>query len=501
MKRYLTFIVLLLCSIVSAQNISDVLRYSSENIQGTARYQGMGGAFGALGGDLSALNINPAGSVIFNNNLGTISGSFMNRDNTNSYNGSSKFSSANNADINQAGGVLVFKTSEPLSVWNKVSIAFNYDITENFDNYIDAVGTSTEGIDNYFLNFAEGVPLGDILLRDGEFIEEAYLDIGSSLGFGDQQAFLGYFGGLIDPFTTPNNNEIYVSNADYSTVNQEFSRITTGYNSKFTLNGAAQYKERFNIGASLNFHTIFATKSDQFTETGYDTNSVIQRTTFDNNILTEGTGFSLSFGAIAKLSDLVRVGASYQSPTWYRLQDELGQRISSDLADDDIDFINFDQVNIFPRYTLKVPGKLTGSLALIFAKNGLLSFDYSAQDYSNVKLGPGDDPDFAAVNSDASRDFGLLSSMRVGGEYRIDKISLRAGYRFDESPYENLSTVGDLQSISGGIGYNFGSSRLDFALSRTERDTSERLFDTGINTPVLINGVAMNGTLSYTVNF
>jgi len=225
MKRHLTFIVLLLCSIVSAQNISDVLRYSSENIQGTARYQGMGGAFGALGGDLSAININPAGSVIFSNNLGTISGSFMNRDNTNIYNGSSKFSSANNADLNQAGGVLVFKTSEPLSAWNKVSIALNYDITENFDNYIDAVGTSTEGIDNYFLNFAEGVPLGDILLRDGEFIEEAYLDIGSSLGFGDQQAFLGYFGGLIDPFTTPNNNEIYVSNADYTTVNKEFSRI------------------------------------------------------------------------------------------------------------------------------------------------------------------------------------------------------------------------------------------------------------------------------------
>ena len=61
MKRYLTFITLVVCAFGSAQNISEVLRYSTENLQGTARFQAMGGAFGALGGDLSSLNVNPAG--------------------------------------------------------------------------------------------------------------------------------------------------------------------------------------------------------------------------------------------------------------------------------------------------------------------------------------------------------------------------------------------------------------------------------------------------------
>ena len=74
MKRHLTLMFLLLCAIGTAQNSSDVLRYGSENLQGTARFQGMGGAFGALGGDLSALNINPAGSAVFNNSLITFSG-------------------------------------------------------------------------------------------------------------------------------------------------------------------------------------------------------------------------------------------------------------------------------------------------------------------------------------------------------------------------------------------------------------------------------------------
>ncbi|MFK7811481.1 MAG: OmpP1/FadL family transporter [Maribacter sp.] len=504
MKRNLTFIVLLVCSIASAQNISDVLRYSSENLQGTARFQGMGGAFGALGGDLSALNINPAGSAVFNNNLGTFSGTLYNRDNSISYNGNVTNSSPNYADINQGGGVMVFKSNNKDANWTKIAVALNYDITENFDDAIYASGSTTEGIDNYFLDFAQGVPFGDILLRDGEFLEDAYLDIGASQGFGDQQTFLGYFGGLIDPSVEENDNTAYVSNAGYSNVNQEFSSITSGYNSKFTLNVASQYKERLHVGASLNFHSILYDRYNEFTETGYNADSEIQRTTFDNRLFTQGSGFSLSVGAIAKLSDFVRLGGSYQSPTWYRIEDELSQRISSDLADDNINFINLDQVNIFPTYKLKTPAKLTGSLALIFGKNGLLSFDYSYQDFSTAELGPTNDANFATVNDEVTEQLGVVNSLRIGGEYRIKRFSLRAGYNITENPLLITNAAlgaGNIEGISGGLGYNFGGSRLDLAINRIESSREQSLFDTGINIPALVNRVSMNGTLSYTINF
>ena len=39
---------------VNAQSLKDVIRYSTPNLTGTARFTAMGGAFGALGGDLSA---------------------------------------------------------------------------------------------------------------------------------------------------------------------------------------------------------------------------------------------------------------------------------------------------------------------------------------------------------------------------------------------------------------------------------------------------------------
>lgn len=501
MKIKLTFIILLVCSVASAQNISDVIRYSSENTQGTARFQAMGGAFGALGGDLSALNSNPAASAVFNNNLGTFSGTIFNRDNATLYGGNTNGTNSSYAEINQAGGVLVFKSTAPVSSWSKIALAFNYDMVENFGNNIYASGSTNEGIDNYFLDFAQGVPFGAIQLRENEFIEDAYLDIGENQGFGDQQAFLGYFGGILDPAVADNENTSYISNTGYSSVNQEFSRVTTGYNNKFTINAAAEYRERIYLGVSINIHNILYNRFDEFTETGYDTDSEIQRTTFDNRLFTQGSGVSLGVGIIGKVSDFVRIGASYQSPTRYRLEDQLSQRISSDLADENINFIDYDQVTIFPTYKLHVPGKVTGSLALIFGKNGLLSVDYSAQDFSEARLSPLPDANFTAVNSDISNELGFVNTIRVGGEYRIKNFSLRAGYRYENSPYENLNEIGDLTGISGGIGYNFGSSRLDFAINRNERQTGERLFDTGINTPALVNGINRSGTISYTINF
>lgn len=501
MKTYITFILLTFCAVASAQNINEALRYSSENLQGTARFQSMGGAFGALGGDLSSLNINPAGSAVFNNSLFTISGSSYNITNDVNYFGRGISTNSDNLDLNQIGGAFVFNNTDSNSDWQKFSLAFNYDVVNNFDNEYLAVGNSTQGIDNYFLNNAQGIPFGSILIQEGEFIEDAYLDIGANQGFREQQAFLGYYGGIIDPTVDADDNTDYISNTSYNSVNQDFLRSTSGYNSKFTVNMASQYKEDIYMGASLNFHNILYTKYDQFTESGYDPSSDIQNTTFDSFLSTEGSGFSFSLGAIAKLNDFLRLGGSYQSPTWYRLNDDFSQRINSDLADSDINFIDFNIVNLFETYRVKTPSKLTGSLAMVFAKNGLLSFDYGYQDLSKTELRPSNDPSFQTVNNQISNELGAVSTYRLGGEYRINQISLRAGYRYEQSPYEDSITIGDLNAVSGGIGYNFGGSRLGFALSRSEQNVNERFFDTGITTPAQINRINTNATLSYTLNF
>jgi long-subunit fatty acid transport protein len=118
--------------------------------------------------------------------------------------------------------------------------------------------------------------------------------------------------------------------------------------------------------------------------------------------------------------------------------------------------------------------------------------------------GPGVATPDNIVNTTVANELRAVSSFRFGGEYRIERFSLRAGYHYEESPLNSSNAAigdGHLEGISGGIGYNFGSSRLDLAINRTERDMEQGLFDTGINTPALVNGVSANGTLSYTINF
>ncbi len=499
MKRISTFIMVLVCAFASAQNINDVLRHSQENIIGTARFQSMGGAFGALGGDLSSLNVNPAGSAVFNHSELTITGSHYNRENDALFGRNTRSTDMNSTELNQVGGVFVFKSQD--NPWKKLALSFNYDLARNFDNEFVASGSTTQGIDNYFLAFAQGESLNNLRVQQNETIADAYLNIGADLGFGAQQGFLGFQSGLIEPTEDDPDNTSYFSNAEYSSVNQNYVQRTTGYNSKFTVNFAGQYEENLYLGASLNFHSVVYDKLTLFDEDGYDASSPVQLTTFDNFLHTEGYGFSFSAGAIAKLNDNIRVGGSYQSPTWYEFTDDISQRINSTLAEPDINQIDFGLVNLYEEYRIKVPSKLTGSVAVVFGKDGLLSFDYGYQDMSKAELRPTTDPNFNSENDFISEQLGVVSTYRLGGELRIDEVSLRGGYRYEQSPYENGDTIGDLTGYSGGVGYNFGGSRLDLAFSRTERDVNTLLFDSGINSTASVNSINTNITLGYTLKF
>ncbi|UOY05442.1 outer membrane protein transport protein [Muricauda sp. SCSIO 64092] len=500
MRRLSILIMGVVCLGANAQGINDVLRYSIQEGQGTARFQALGGAFGALGGDLSALNVNPAGSSVFNYSQFTATGSNYNRNNDALYGSSTVTTELNSQQLNQVGGVFVFKS--PNSPWKKIALAINYDLVENFDNEFIATGNSTEGIDNYFLEFAQDVPFRNLLLNQNEFLEEAYLRVGAEQGFGNQQAFLGYFGGIINPVDEADESgTAYLSNASYDNVNQTYSQTVNGHNSKFTLNFSGQYQESLYIGASVNFHSLLYERLTRLDESGFNADSPVQFAAFDNFLRTEGEGFSFSVGAIAKLNESIRIGGSYQSPTWYRLRDDTAQRINSNLADDDINFIDFNIVNLFEDYRIQTPGKVTGSAAIVFGKDGLLSFDYGYQDFSQAELRPNSDPVFADQNQLIASQLGVVNSYRFGGEYRIERLSLRGGYRIEESPYEDSDVIGDLEGFSAGIGYDFGGSRLDLAYARTEQDVNELFFDSGATNNALVNRTNSNIILSFTLKF
>ncbi|MCF8715932.1 outer membrane protein transport protein [Joostella atrarenae] len=502
---FLFLVTFIFATNVFAQNRNDVALYGSDKLNGTARYQGMSGAFGALGGDMSSLNINPAGSAVFTNTVFTISlANYHINNETNYFNGRSE-TDFSQLKLNQIGGALVFENGNSSSPWKKFTMAFNYELSNNFENEFLATGDGNTSIAQYFLNNATGYRVEDLKIQDNENYNSAYLNIGHDLGYSAQQGYLGYQNLIIDPATTENPDETsYVSNAKYaSRIGQDQLVITSGYDSKYTLNFASQYTDNVYLGFGLNFHSLERRRISQFKEFGYDSDSKLQYVEFDNDLYTYGNGFSFNIGGIAKLSNMVRVGASYQSPTWYGMTDELSQNIYTEYIEGtEIIGLGDDlrSTIIFPNYDIYIPGKYTGSMAVIFGPFGLLSLDYSYQDMSNAKLKPTTDPVFAEENQAIDNEFQAVSTVRVGGEFRVKRFSFRGGYRFEGSPYEDEFTSSDLNGYSLGLGYSFGATKLDLGFSQAFHDYNISLYDTGLTSTAAIDNKNTNVSFSVTFN-
>lgn len=470
-------------SYILAQDISDAVRYSMDEIQGTARFRAMSGAFGALGGDMSAVNINPAGSAIFNNSHASASiGFFSKNDDINYFNGFTT-SSNSNFDLNQLGATFVFVNRDESSPWKKFTLGVAYDRSADFDDDWVASGVNpNNSIGSYFLLNAQGKRLDEISAFSGETISQAYSEIGSFYGFENQQAFLGYEGFIIDPVNDTDDNTAYISNIDLNGTDfdQEYYYASRGYNGKLAFNLASSYEDKIFLGINLNAHFINYERSTFLSEINSNANSTITSVDFENNLLTTGSGFSFQLGGIAKVTEEFRVGLSYNSPTWFRISEEASQYLATTSTTEGNIVVNPNVINIYPEYKLQTPSKLTGSLAYVFGKQGLLSFDYSIKDYSGAKFRPSSDIYFSALNNNISNTLDTANSYRIGGEYRYKQLSFRGGYRFEESPYKDDTFYGDLTGYSLGLGYNFGNLNLDLAFSQAERDTNYQLYNVGL---------------------
>lgn len=496
MKKYLFLLLTgISFSFLQAQEITDAMRYSQDNLNGTARFRAMSGAFGALGGDLSAINVNPAGSVIFANNQVGISFNSNSISNKSNYFGTGATQKDNSFDLNQAGGVFVFKNQNTNSDWKKFSVAINYDNVNNYNNSLVAAGTNpSHSIANYFLSYANGVPLN--VLENSNY---------GSLDHGSQQAYLGYQGYVVNPVVPTNpNNSLYTSNVPAGgNYYQENTVTSLGYNGKLSFNIATSFKDKLFIGANLNSHFTDYRQNSVFYEdnaNALDASYKVNRLTFSNDLYTYGTGFSFQLGGIAKITNELRLGLAYESSTWYRLSDEFSQKLvavskntSGELAPDVVDpKIN----NIYAPYKLQTPSKITGSFAYVFGKTGLISIDYAMKDYSSTKFKPENDVYFKSINNSMNMILDKATELHIGAEYKIEAWSLRAGYRYEQSPYKNKTTLGDLTGYSGGFGYNFGATRLDLAYSTFKRNSEQGFFNQGLTDAAKYNSLNTNLTLT-----
>lgn len=499
MKRFVLIVsLILLSSSIAAQDLMDGFRMSRTDLAGTARFVSMSGAFGALGGDLSALEVNPAGSTIFLNNSGAFSFDLgYNRVETGFGDIERGFDSSRRTtfDIPQGGAVFVFNNNDKSSAVNKLSFGMNYQRTLNHESRLSAFGRTNESIGDYFIGRAQGFTEGDLQAGSGQSLTNRYLELGRTLGFGAQEAYLAYESFLIDPTSNGNwqSNALAGANGFYN----DMLIREQGFNGKLMFNFGMELMEKLSLGMNVNMHFMNYRRGTDYLEIN-NGNGEIQEINYFNELRTNGGGFSLQFGAIYKATSNLRLGLAYHSPTWFRLEDELEQFLTTD--SDALGFSSAapNAILFFPGYRFQTPSKTTLSAAYIFGQNGLLSLDYTREDFSNQRFRSSG---FGEVNEMFRNVFQATNSLNFGGEWRLGMTSLRAGYHYSESPFADNFVFGDTNGYSLGIGFNFGNSALDFAFRRTFIDRNDEFVQTGIQQRAFVENTLTNFFLTYSFGF
>lgn len=419
MKKILFFSSLFISFISQAQIISSTdaaVLFSGDEHYGTARFEALSGAFGALGGDLSAAEINPASLGIFLNNESALTLSLRKtKINTSFYNNSLK----NNDqffNFSQAGGVLTFKINDK-SNWRRVALGFNYAIVNDFSNSFIMEGNS-------------GTP---------DFLEDPYLNYDSN-----------------------NSNDIFYDHVD----GQSFINTTQGLNDKFSFNIAADYNDKLYYGFSMTTYSLNYTQIADLAESNNDGSGNSLDASLIQTLQTSGSGFSIGMGIIARPANAIRLGLSYRSPIWYALTDIYSDDLQINVSNNANAFSDVTD-GIFD-YKLTTPSTLTGSFAVLFGKAGFLSLDYTYKDYQNIKLRP--TASYITENQEMSNNLRGTSQLRIGTEWRFDMVSIRGGYSYEQNPYNDSLKSEDLTGYSFGLGFYIGNrSKLDFAYTNTKQ--------------------------------
>lgn len=260
-KRTLTILSISAAYFVQAQNISTIQNtvdvYSGSASNGSSKYMGMAGSMGALGGDFSTLNSNPAGiGVSIANDLSATLNIESNKS-TSTYAGSSINYKINNTDLGNVGGVMVFRTGET-SKWKFVNVGVNYS-NRSIENYVETPGNNNL--------------IYDITDNDGNII--------------DNLTFKGH----------------------------AYNRY--GNVSKMSIGVGGNYDNRIYAGIGINVHSTNLDQYDTaaFGSSKYSTIDIYDKQ--DTPFSESSSGFSASVGVIGKVNQNFRLGAAIETPTWW----------------------------------------------------------------------------------------------------------------------------------------------------------------------------------------
>lgn len=453
MRKYILPLVGLCSLPLSAQNVVDANRFSSQNIAGTARYKAMGGAFGALGGDPTCMTDNPAGMGIYR---GTSSISFTpNLSFAHTKTEGSEVSKQKKVDcsVSNLAYVLSIKTPGADKLVNfNVGVGFNHSegLSRKYKMVIDEPISS---FGDYLANRANNALCYLGYYNDPDYVFVAEEDKNGKIVYDPWQnndlpltTVAGYDCYAIDQVhRTENGKEVYypgIESRDRVNSWASYQRMFVtemNRNDEYNINFSANWNDFVYAGITFSVSDFNSIIETEFNE-DHDYNYQGDYTQMFNDLETKGTGFGIKGGILLKPSDSWRVGFAAHTPTWYHMEDLYNLRMRS--SHPDCTGYNDSNTRSF-EYKYYSPWQMQLSSAWVLGGRALISAEVDMRDYATQKYRSDNDnvreQDNYEWMDDVFNDYCKLQmTYKLGGEFRVtDHFSVRAGYAFKDSQYKN----------------------------------------------------------------
>ena len=484
-----------------SQSAIDAYRLSQPDLKGTARYMSMAGAFGALGGDLSAISQNPGGIGVYRNGDIGFTLDLDCQSSSSESQGMKYDMSQTKFLLNNIGAVLTLRL--PSQSCPNLNFGFTYNKGVSFNR---KYGGNIPRLYNSMSNYIAGIA-NAYNLSEGDVASSSNYDAYANYNV-PWFPILGYDGYLITPYENKGETNWY----------GQWGEGTQGSGAFLVNESGAVNEYNITLGGNIS-NVVFWGMNFDIVNLDYSMNAIWGEDLIDayvpdnNNKLVQesaqwnlnniynvnGTGFNYQLGIIVKPIQELRLGFAFHTPTWYNLTETYGANIGylygqseSGNVQTNGGILGYNDVNF------RTPWKFIASIAGVIGSNFILSLDYEWTSYNKMKYSMAssnggfdygwgwDDPwygwdymssntkasssgnsfleasdPYYATNSDISTYYQTTNTLRIGAEYRINPaFSIRAGYCNVSSPVKSEAKSGAMEIYTSGTlpNYRFDNS-------------------------------------------
>lgn len=450
---------LMICPILKGQGVDDAILNAQVQYEGTARSMAMGNAIGAVGGDVTAMCINPAGLGLYRSQEFTFSVAPQYQFCLTDYYGNDSFAHKYRTTIPNMGMVITAESSnyKPLRYF-QIGIGLTRTNDFNYRQQTKGLNPSSSMVDSYIQTASDIDQLLEPNTNPGNYFKEHYpYDLGP--------AWETY---LIDRFVDSLGNLFFNSPVPQGDVWQTDNVRSKGRSEEWTIALAANYFDKVFIGASMGLDHLKRISTRTYQETPNDPNYNFYDWELQQELGDTAWGINLKTGIIIFPTSWLRVGLAWHSRTFYTIGEAWSTEIQTTLkgVHGEQDYHRYLSPTLDWSYSFYTPNTFIGSMAFFIGQRGMISTDVEYMNYGASKFKYDEEDQYFKEILKPTCNF------RLGTEWRLRQYFLRGGLAYYGSPYGLSKNYGSVKKLGLGIGYAVNEETTwDFAYELTQSTT------------------------------